>query len=332
MDRQNFYPSNVTAWSQVQHAISEEQQAGQAGQEGFEQHLAEARPPDPAPVSSRRRRHHPNLSTQDRDIIDKAIAQYAGQGKARTINGYAAGLRRLINEIRDRDQSTDLRDRQSLAKHAKAWFPSNNDITAGLHILRAYYEPGHVADGAQRTAAPSAEDALLIERLTNPSGLTQLTFVAYQRALRKFSERLKGVGQTISELDHDSRVAFARKLLPKSTNLISALGTFRDQLDAKQSSGAGGPRETGGDGALSPRSGWVPAEVWTCSMMRPRSRRPIHWNFSGWNRASVRKFTDGRTINAPPQGWLSMQSTFPRRNFGECSITWIIHPCLRQPP
>lgn len=262
MDRQNFDPSNVTAWSQVQHDVSEETHAGQAGQEGIEQHLAEARPPDPAPVSrGASRSHHPNLSTEDRDIIDKAIAQYAGPRKPTTVYQYARGLRRLINEIRGRGQSTDLRDHQSLAEHAKAYFPLDNAIVTGLNILRAYYEPGHVAYGARR-AAPSAEDALLIEHLTNPGGLNESSFGLYQNALRQFSDKLKGKGQTISELDQDSRVAFARRLLPTHATLISALGTLGDQLDAKQVSGPGGPREAGGDGVPSPRSGGVPAEVW----------------------------------------------------------------------
>jgi len=48
MDRQNFDPSNVTAWSQVQHDVSEETQAGQ---EGFEQHLGTRVRALPLPLS-----------------------------------------------------------------------------------------------------------------------------------------------------------------------------------------------------------------------------------------------------------------------------------------
>ncbi|MGY3238188.1 hypothetical protein ACVWZ4_001155 [Bradyrhizobium sp. USDA 4472] len=255
MDRQNFDPSNATAWSQVQHDVSEETQVGQARQEGFEQHLPEARPPDPAPVSSRGRRRNqlPHLSTEDRDIIDKAIAQYASSRKEAPVYQYAARLRRLINDIRARGLSTDLTDHQSLAKHAKAHIPDNFIIT-GLNIR-------YVAGGARR-AAPSAEDAPFIEQLTNPGKLKDDSFSSYRDALRRFSKALKGVGQSISKLDHDSRVKFAHELLPKNKNLISALRKFRDQLDAKQVSGPSGSRGTGGDGVPSPRSGGVPAEVW----------------------------------------------------------------------
>ncbi len=79
MDPQNFDPFNVPAWSQLQHAVSGEPQTGQAGQEGFEQHLAEASQADPAPVArvGPDRDHYPHLSTEDLDLIDS--------GRPRTI-------------------------------------------------------------------------------------------------------------------------------------------------------------------------------------------------------------------------------------------------------
>lgn len=66
--------------SRLQHAISEEPQTRQAGQDGFEQHLAEARLADPAPVGSGA--SYPHRSTEDRDLIDTAIAQYAAQNNS----------------------------------------------------------------------------------------------------------------------------------------------------------------------------------------------------------------------------------------------------------
>ncbi len=163
----------------------------------------------------------------------------------------------MINDFRSRGQSIDLRDRQSLAKHAKAYFPSDVDVMAGLKMLRAYHEPDHVAG----SAGPSADD-VLIAQLTKPERLPQHAFTVYQRHLRKFSEALKNKGQTISELNHHSREEFARKLFPKNVLLNAALGNFRDQLDAKQVSGAGGLRESGGRRVPSPRLDGIPAELW----------------------------------------------------------------------
>ncbi|MGY3622368.1 hypothetical protein [Bradyrhizobium sp. USDA 10063] len=262
MDPHDFDRFNVTSWPQVQHAVSEEQQAGHAGQEGFEQHLAEARRPDPAPVASGgpMGSYYPHLSREDRDLIDKAIAQHAGSRNASTVSNYAAALRRLVNDLRGRGQSPDLRDHQSLLNHAKACFPEDQNMKAALQLLRAYHEPGYVAGGRQR-AVPSAEDARLIERLTKPSGLTPGSFAIYQRRLCKFSETLKGEGRTISGLDHGSRLEFACKLFPKDPALPTALRMLRE-LNAEHVSGAGGPREAGGHGVPSPRLDGVPEEVW----------------------------------------------------------------------
>jgi len=64
VDQQNFDPFSVAAWSQVQHAVSEEPQAGRAGQESFGRHLAEASQADPAPIASGvpDRDHYPHLA------------------------------------------------------------------------------------------------------------------------------------------------------------------------------------------------------------------------------------------------------------------------------
>ncbi len=67
----------LTAWPQVQHDVSQEPQTSQAGQEGFEQHLAETRQSEPASVGAGG--SYPHLSAEDRDLIDRAIAQYKAQ-------------------------------------------------------------------------------------------------------------------------------------------------------------------------------------------------------------------------------------------------------------
>ncbi len=48
MDPHNFDPSNVAASSEVQHALTEDQQADTAGQEAFEQQFEAARLADTA--------------------------------------------------------------------------------------------------------------------------------------------------------------------------------------------------------------------------------------------------------------------------------------------
>jgi hypothetical protein len=61
----------VAAWSQVQHDMPQEPQTSQAGQDGFEQHLAEARQAEPAPVGGRG--SYPHLFTEDRDLIRRLL-------------------------------------------------------------------------------------------------------------------------------------------------------------------------------------------------------------------------------------------------------------------
>ncbi|MDF0584977.1 hypothetical protein [Bradyrhizobium yuanmingense] len=158
MDPQNFDPFNVPAWSQVQHDVPQEPQTSHAGQDGFEQHLAEARQAEPAPVGGRG--SYPHLSTEDRDLIDKAIAQYVDQKKpaANTVKLYTQALRRLANDLRARGQTTDLRDHQSLANHLDTYFPNDALMKTGVSVLRAYHDSRHLVYRG-RPRAPSAKDA-----------------------------------------------------------------------------------------------------------------------------------------------------------------------------
>ncbi|UPT97655.1 hypothetical protein J4G48_0005915 [Bradyrhizobium barranii subsp. apii] len=163
MDRQNFDPFNLPAWLQVEHAVSEEPQTDQAGQDGFEQHLAEANQTDSAPVASEGRdnQFYPHLSEEDRDIIDRAITQYATQKNPQpsTIKFYTQALRRLGNDLRARGQTTDLRDHRSLLDHVNSYFPRDVNMKTGVGVLRAYRDSGHIVSRGRPRTIPSAKDA-----------------------------------------------------------------------------------------------------------------------------------------------------------------------------
>ncbi|MGY3473680.1 hypothetical protein [Bradyrhizobium ottawaense] len=159
MDPQDFDPFDVPAWSQVQHTVSEAPQISPAAQDDFEQHLAEARQADPAPVGARD--HYPHLSTEDRDLIDRAIAQYAAQKNLQpnTVSFYTQALRRLANDLRARGQTTDLGDHASLLAHADTYFPKDTAMKTGVSVLRAHHEPDHLVSRGRPRALPPAKDA-----------------------------------------------------------------------------------------------------------------------------------------------------------------------------
>ncbi|MBB4365351.1 hypothetical protein GGD65_006417 [Bradyrhizobium sp. CIR18] len=159
MDLQDFDPFNVPAWSQVQHDVSQEPQTSQAGQDGFEQHLAEARQAEAAPIGAGG--SYPHLSTEDRDLIDRAIAQYTAQKNPQpnTVKLYTQALRRLANDLRARGETTDLRDHQSLVNHLDTYFPKDALMKTGVSVLRAYHDSGHMVSRGRPRALPSAKDA-----------------------------------------------------------------------------------------------------------------------------------------------------------------------------
>ncbi|WP_265575498.1 MULTISPECIES: Ulp1 family isopeptidase [Bradyrhizobium] len=291
MDPYNSDPFNPTAWSQVQHAVLEEDQGGHASQEGFEQHLAEARPPDPGPVSGggrSGRNYHPHLSAEHRDIIDKAIAQYVAQKNPhrKTVNRYTQALRRLGNDLGANRITINLGDHQSLVRYVKTYFPKDEDMKKGLGVLRAYHDPSYVTSGGRPRTIPSAEDAPLSERLS-ASGMKPGSAARHDRSLRRFSNALNLAGYSISGLDHATRIEFAQKLFPKDEHLLFALGKVRDDEDV---SGAGASREPSGYAVPSPTSHLYPddariidgLEKAELSMLKPEdtSRKKVAQNLA----------------------------------------------------
>lgn len=102
---------------------------------------------------------------------------------------------------------------------------SNNRMTkAPLINLRVCCEPAARVDSAQ---GPLEDDESFIEMMTRANRRSETALDQHRPALRRFSEALILEGQTISGLDHDSRVRSARRLFPRDKNLISALNSFR---------------------------------------------------------------------------------------------------------
>ncbi|MFK4535119.1 hypothetical protein ABIA00_003302 [Bradyrhizobium ottawaense] len=123
----------------------EEPQAGQAGQEGFEQQLAEAGQAAPAAPKRANRNCYPHLSEEDRDLIDKAIAQWAAQRNLSpsSASTYIQAIRRLVNDLRARGKTTDLGHHQSLVDHVNTNLsnPSTRStMLTGLNALGAYLD------------------------------------------------------------------------------------------------------------------------------------------------------------------------------------------------
>ncbi|PBC07535.1 peptidase C48 [Mesorhizobium sp. WSM3859] len=179
-----------------------------------------------------------HLSDEHRDVIDKAIGHAAAQQhhSAPTLRIYSNALRRLANDLGSRGQATDLKNHQSLVDHVDAFFPKNVDMRTALKVLRAYHEPGYSAAGRWPVTVPSKADARVIEQVTGDSSLASSTRVVYSRSLRRFSEALESRGQTISGLDHNSRIELAETLFPGNHYLRLALERVRDAESASDRS------------------------------------------------------------------------------------------------
>ncbi|WP_407151039.1 hypothetical protein [Bradyrhizobium sp. ORS 86] len=244
MDPYNSDPFDVPAWSQVQHAVSEEPRAGQAGQEGFEQHLAEASQADTTPIASggSDRDRYPHLSTEDWNLIDSAVRQYAAQKNPQpnTVRLYTQALRRLGNDLRARGRTTDLGDHQSLVDHVNTYFSKNEAMKVGVSVLRAYH--GHPAPVARRYPDRdhyphlSTEDRVLIDRAIaryaaqkNPQ---PNTVRLYTQALRRLGNDLRARGQMIDLGDHQSLVDHVNTHFSKDVGMKTGLGILRAYHDS----------------------------------------------------------------------------------------------------
>ncbi|MGY3621767.1 hypothetical protein [Bradyrhizobium sp. USDA 10063] len=292
----NFDPSNVPAWSQVQHAVSEEQQSGQAGQEAFEQQLAEARGADATPVVGEAVPHdpdYPHLPESARSLIDGAVQAEAARRKLsqRTAQNYAGALRRLEKDLGSRGETIAALDHNSLVARAEKFLSRDSAMAPALTALQKYREP-NAPDGARRRyVVPSAKDGSPIDEAVPPvdnyphlsgrdrdlinEAMQDLAFQSLQRstgsnyawALRTLGNDLGSRGKTIDALDHGSLVSHARVFFPRDGHMLSAL-TALHKYREPGASADGGRRYVsseedanlieGAVQAAAARRGWIP--------------------------------------------------------------------------
>ncbi|WP_157113719.1 hypothetical protein [Bradyrhizobium embrapense] len=238
MNQQNFVPFNVTAWSQVQHEVSNEPRAGEGGQEGFEQQLAEASQAAPAAPKRANRDDHPHLSQDDRDLIDNAIAQRAAQRNLSPSSAsiYTQALRKLVNDLRARGQTTSLKDHQSLIDHVNTYFsnPSTRStMLVGLNALGAYLDPAR-----SRYPHLSEEEQDLIDKAiaqwAAQTNLRPKTAGNYTSALRQLVNDFRARGQTTDLGDHQSLVHHVNTYFsnfPVGKTMLAGLNALGAYLD-----------------------------------------------------------------------------------------------------
>lgn len=173
MDPHNFDLSKVSAWPQVQRAVSEEQQAGQAGTDAFEQHINEARAVSLAIASewipSEWDHLYPHVCGGDRNLIQAAIQARVERRKLKTITAqrYARALYRLANDLGKRGQALEGTDDRSLIDHKERFFNSDKHMRSALAVLNDHRDPLAGASSVHKHQhyTPSAADEPLIEAL-----------------------------------------------------------------------------------------------------------------------------------------------------------------------
>ncbi|MGX5806256.1 Ulp1 family isopeptidase, partial [Bradyrhizobium sp. Arg314] len=136
--------------------------AGQARQ--VEQHLAEARRADPAPVASgAHNAPYPHLSGEHRDLVDQAITHVAAREhySKETVRNYRNALCQLANDLGARGLAVDLKNHQSLVGHVDAFFPKSRMMKSALNVLHAYHERGYSATAGR----PAPADAHVLEQV-----------------------------------------------------------------------------------------------------------------------------------------------------------------------
>ncbi|RQH15965.1 hypothetical protein EHH60_01885 [Bradyrhizobium sp. RP6] len=99
---------------------------------------------------------YPHLTEEDRNLIDTVIARHAAQQNLQptTAKNYTRALRRLVNDLRRGDQTTDLADHKSLLAHLNTHFPNNGDMKTAVGVLRAYYVPNDNAAHSRAAKRP----------------------------------------------------------------------------------------------------------------------------------------------------------------------------------
>ncbi|GLR91434.1 hypothetical protein [Bradyrhizobium iriomotense] len=231
MDANNVDPFDVSGRPEAHHAILQQEQAGQAGQEDFEQRLAEGRQANAAPpAGATPDPRYPHLTEKDRTLIDAAAEHFGRNVQSHTVGTYTWALRVLGNHLGFRSQTIDALDHDSLLWHANAFFPTDGSMVTALNALRKYREP-RASDGCRRYV-PSVEDGSLIEAAIRAAAgrrrWTPSTAENNEQILRRLAKSLESQGQTIAASDHNSLVAYVKESFGDDVKMPSVLEVLRE--------------------------------------------------------------------------------------------------------
>ncbi|KYK43894.1 hypothetical protein A1D31_37595 [Bradyrhizobium liaoningense] len=242
---------------QVQHASSEDREAGEASQQAFEQQLANAREPhvEDEPVSQ----PPPARPTSNiRSIIERAVeAEKTRRNLSQsTVQKYAEALFKLERDLRSRGETIAALDHNCLLVRAEKFLSRDMAMAPALTALhryrnpnapdgprRRYVVPAERVNGSIKGAAPLADnypdlsetDRALVEDVVRNAvarGLKKSTVYGYGRALRSLGNELGSQGKAVSGLDHDALVLHARTAFPQDCNLLSALTALQAYREA----------------------------------------------------------------------------------------------------
>ncbi|MBB4383563.1 hypothetical protein [Bradyrhizobium sp. SBR1B] len=187
------------------------------------------------------RRHatYPNLSTEDRRLIDSVMTEYAAQKKRKpkTVKRYTLALRELGNDFRARGQTTSLADHESLREHAIAHFPNNEHMPAAVRVLRTHFETYPHLSTEDRHHIDSAFAQYTAQKARKPR-----TVRRYTQTLRRLVNDLRARGRTINLADHESLLKHATTYFPKDRQIKAGLSILRAYHDPNHSVSRGRPR------------------------------------------------------------------------------------------
>ncbi len=201
MDPYNFDRSNVISWPQVRHPVSGEARVGQAGQEGFDQQLAEAGQAHAAIPEDRFLPDdlcnlYPRLSGQDRSLIETAICTAYVRGEADLRSGYACAntLARLANNLGSEGRSIAWLNDNQLRDYVKNSFPRGAYIVRALDYLREVRQQAGL-QVAQASAVPRNHIQGQRDNQSAPLAFVQVAFDPEQireAELRRVLDHLDG--------------------------------------------------------------------------------------------------------------------------------------------
>ncbi|MGY3443252.1 hypothetical protein [Bradyrhizobium sp. USDA 4473] len=182
---------------------------------------------------------YPNLSKEDRDLIDSVMSEYTAQKKRKpkTVRRYTQALRELGNNFRARGQATNLADHASLLEHATTYFPNNARMTAVVRILRTHVETYPHLSMEDRNHIDSAIAQYAAQETRKPR-----TVRRYTQALRRLVNDLRARGHTTDLAEHEPLLKHAAAYLPEDRKIKAGLSILRAYHDPNHLVSRGRPR------------------------------------------------------------------------------------------